>query len=77
MGLPFKGDGQLGSFRTSPKLGWNPQNFRRRAAECRVLAESCLTAEAEEVLSDLAADLEREASKLEQADTLILGRRAN
>ena len=43
----------------------NPQSFRRRAAQCRELAATCLTSDAQQVLVELASDLDREAFKLE------------
>ena len=74
MGTLFQDDGQLSRFRSLSTLEPNPDDFRHRAAECRDLAATCLTSEAEQILLDLAADLEREARKLEEAGSRsILG----
>lgn len=67
MGSLFKDDGQLGRHRTLSMLEREPQNFRQRAVQCRELAETCLTEDAERILNDLAADLDREAFRLEEA----------
>lgn len=74
MGSLFQDDGQLCRYRSLSMLERTPQEFRRRAAECRELAEACLTNDAERFLIDLAADLDREASKLDEiSDKPVLG----
>ena len=70
MGSLFEDDGQLGRFRTLSMLEQSPHAFRRRAAQCRELGQTCLTADAEQILSDLAGDLEREAAQLELKSAL-------
>ena len=73
MGSLFQADGQLTRFRSLSTLGKSPQDFRRRAAECRELAQTCLTEDAGRILSDLADDLEREAYRLEEPTGAIAG----
>jgi hypothetical protein len=73
MGSLFQDDGQFTRARSLSALGRDPQDFRRRAAECRELAATCITAEAEQILEDLAADLDREAYKLEQTGRKVAG----
>ena len=73
MGSLFQDDGQFTRLRSLSALGRNPQDFRRRAAECRELAATCLTSDAEQILRDLASDLEREAYKLEQFHCTVAG----
>jgi hypothetical protein len=67
VGTLFQDDGQLSRSRSLSTLKPDPDDFRHRAAECTDLAATCLTSEAQQILLDLAADLEREARKLEQA----------
>jgi hypothetical protein len=77
MGSLFQADSQLTRSRTMARLGNNPEEFRRRAAECRDLAETCLTAEAERILVELAVDLDREAAQLEGSAALPRAVEAN
>lgn len=65
MGALFRDEGQLARLKPLPKVRKTPQDIRRRAEECRELAGTCLTPEAEQVLRELAFDLDREASQLE------------
>lgn len=65
MGALFRDEGQLARLKPLPRVRRTPQDIRRRADECRELAGSCLTEEAEQVLRELALDLDREASQLE------------
>jgi hypothetical protein len=74
MSLLFQDGGQLGRQRNLSMLERTPQEFRRRAADCRELAETCLTEEAHQILNDLAADLDCKAKKLEESsDKPVLG----
>jgi hypothetical protein len=67
MGSLFQADGELTRFRTMSCLGSDSDDFRRRATECRELASTCLTAEAECILAELADELDREAAYLERS----------
>jgi hypothetical protein len=75
MGALFQDDAQLSRFRSLAIIGKSPQEFRRRAVECRELADTCLTSEAQQVLLDLASGLNEEADKLEARKASVGGGR--